>query len=739
MSHAALLMATTATTIAVFLYLAVYTASHNPRRSISWIFSLLCLAIAGAYLINLFMVSRPATPPVVSTWLLRLKWVGITVSAVLYFHLTTFYFSRAWQPFQARLLALAYLAGTGLTLGILLTGQLIAGPDDRPAPHAVGPNPGPYMPLLAAFLIFTLIAGLIALIISYRAAQLLSLRRHITYLLIPTGLVLAAGLLHWANIFGGSPLQIPHELPDAALVLAMFICAIAVVRHGSFVGRPLTRRNLFYTVAGTTLGLAAVYFTLALDGWLAHYTDFPYPVATGILVLLVTTALPGAQRHIVNRLDKRFFPREDVGHSLSAATARALVQTSAPDNLVRQMLEALCAIFNVRQGFVAFAGPSPSGLTVRTRRGLPDLPPGDQLDCPPPGGSHPHLITSLAPELHNKAPWKFITLVIPFKLEPDLKGLIALGEKYSNKPYSPEEIAFCADFAGQVEAAARAALWAGRRDLITHPQRVDILPLKPQPRAYLLEIKVLGPMEVIRRGKTVSESDWVSEKAKMLLAYLLWKSPASASRDQICEALWPDRAMGETANVFHVTLHRLRRVLQPDTVAQKGMSCVQCERGRYYLDFNGSIWLDKTEFESLVATNDPACLSAAVDLYRGPFLEDTGWNLPPEVEVERRRLEQLYITALRRLIALEDGRQTATYLEKLLLVEPSDEVAQRALLQHHLERGRLDLAQAQLNRWQQILAELQVEPPPEVIALWKQYPPANGHHQNLRPGDFSTG
>jgi DNA-binding SARP family transcriptional activator len=94
--------------------------------------------------------------------------------------------------------------------------------------------------------------------------------------------------------------------------------------------------------------------------------------------------------------------------------------------------------------------------------------------------------------------------------------------------------------------------------------------------------------------------------------------------------------------------------------------------------------------------------------------------LPAEVEVERHRLEQLYVDTLRRLATLVKGQEVEFYLEKLLAVEPADESAQQALVLSFLAHGRRDLARRQVKRWQQALAELEVEPSPEARVLWAE-------------------
>jgi DNA-binding SARP family transcriptional activator len=247
-----------------------------------------------------------------------------------------------------------------------------------------------------------------------------------------------------------------------------------------------------------------------------------------------------------------------------------------------------------------------------------------------------------------------------------------------------------------------------------------------------LEIRMLGCLQVTRNGRLVAEAGWGSEKAKRLLAYLLWKSPDGATREELSEALWPNRSLEDTANVFHVTLHRLRRVLQPQPGAKETSRYIVHDRGRYRFNLDAPHWLDVTEFQDRVKLHgNLQTLQAAVELYRGCYMEDMAWALPGEVEVERRRLEHLYADALRQLAARAKPRDAEIYLEKLLVVEPADETAYRALVLSYLGRGRLNLAKQQALRWQQSLADLDLEPSPEARTLWHKVTAFNGYSNSV--------
>ena len=76
-------------------------------------------------------------------------------------------------------------------------------------------------------------------------------------------------------------------------------------------------------------------------------------------------------------------------------------------------------------------------------------------------------------------------------------------------------------------------------------------------KSPILEICVLGPTEVRLEGATV-EGLW--GRPKELLVLLAWHTEG-LRREDVGLALWPDASPDKLRNLFHVTLHRLRKCL----------------------------------------------------------------------------------------------------------------------------------------------------------------------------------
>ncbi len=193
--------------------------------------------------------------------------------------------------------------------------------------------------------------------------------------------------------------------------------------------------------------------------------------------------------------------------------------------------------------------------------------------------TEPHLVAALLPQEQAEPARREMALLCPLPAEERSGGILALGEKRDGTPFTSQELAVCAELARQLAAIGRMIRLRQQRDRHLEVARLRDQALRQledaviastrqtltawERRAAPLEIRLLGPLQVVRDGQLVAEAAWGTERAKVLLSYLLWKGPAGATREEISMALWPDRPVGETANVFHVTLYRLRRVLEP--------------------------------------------------------------------------------------------------------------------------------------------------------------------------------
>lgn len=107
-------------------------------------------------------------------------------------------------------------------------------------------------------------------------------------------------------------------------------------------------------------------------------------------------------------------------------------------------------------------------------------------------------------------------------------------------------------------------------------------------------------------------------KTKELLAFLVGRCGASASWDQIADALWEDDDFERAHNNLHITVYRLRKWLSDNGISD----ILECRRNNYRLLTN-QFGCDLYEFEKAFEEKDEKRMK---QLYRGEYLEENGYS-----------------------------------------------------------------------------------------------------------------
>jgi DNA-binding SARP family transcriptional activator len=277
---------------------------------------------------------------------------------------------------------------------------------------------------------------------------------------------------------------------------------------------------------------------------------------------------------------------------------------------------------------------------------------------------------------------------------------------------------------GHPHLAARAEVDAGARRLLA---------TVPRPPDEPVEVRLLGPPELLRGGQREQPAGWRRERVRELLAFLV-VHPAT-TREAVAAALWPDRDEEAAQNNLRGTLSHLLGVLQPERtgrapswflrVADRAIALVGHDR------LTVDVWafeaeLDEAERAERAGTPSLALVAhrRAVARWRGPFAGGATWAW---AEHEAERLTARYVRAAGRAAELALAAGEAAEAEDLaravLDLDPWSEPAYRALATAQLDLGNPSAARTTLRRCREALAELGVEPEPSTRMVERRVNP----------------
>jgi len=234
----------------------------------------------------------------------------------------------------------------------------------------------------------------------------------------------------------------------------------------------------------------------------------------------------------------------------------------------------------------------------------------------------------------------------------------------------------------------------------------------------------------VRRGDVLLRSaDFGRERARALLAALLCAG-RPVHREELLEWFWPHLAPARGVRAFHVTMHGLRRALQPELSRDMSASVVLADGESYRVVLGERASWDAAEF--LALARDPAAaeepdarlrrLRAAEAADAGPLYPEwpfAEWALPRRSEVQQA--SQKILEQLAEALAAAGQPQAATaFYQRLLVLDPEREAVHRRLMQAYAQAGERTLALRQYHACRALLRrELGVEASAETRALYQ--------------------
>ncbi|MGZ6236192.1 MAG: BTAD domain-containing putative transcriptional regulator [Syntrophales bacterium] len=197
-----------------------------------------------------------------------------------------------------------------------------------------------------------------------------------------------------------------------------------------------------------------------------------------------------------------------------------------------------------------------------------------------------------------------------------------------------------------------------------------------------INLETLGGFRLFRGLTAIEEKEWDGYLPKFLLKAIVTHGSRQVPKDQLIEALWPEVAPQCGERNFKITLHRLRKVLEPDMDRTFGSSYVYLKANLICLDEE----LCKTDLDDFLSfcrrgekkekegDIEAALLlyNNAIDLYKGDFLSEelyTSW-----IDTKREELRKLYIILLHKIADIQEKRGTSKVAidcyKKIIQIDP---------------------------------------------------------------------
>ncbi|WP_433018870.1 AfsR/SARP family transcriptional regulator [Kribbella sp. CA-294648] len=252
----------------------------------------------------------------------------------------------------------------------------------------------------------------------------------------------------------------------------------------------------------------------------------------------------------------------------------------------------------------------------------------------------------------------------------------------------------------------------------------------------LFEARLFGPFQILRTGSGAVESKAMARSSvRTLLKWFLLNPGDRFEAGTLCEVLWPNASAPVLSKRLDVTVHHLRRLLEPDLPARQRSRFVRSDRDRlYWFDLGGCWWTDLQEAQALSVSarraesvgDDEGAIAlyeSIVQCHEKTFLLE---NVFDEAFASARAAQEVaHQEALNRLLpvyvrvgALHKAIPCAL---ALLELDPYSEVAATTLAEIHLRQGHQISARKQLfESLQRVQQELGCRPSEHALQVWRQ-------------------
>lgn len=234
---------------------------------------------------------------------------------------------------------------------------------------------------------------------------------------------------------------------------------------------------------------------------------------------------------------------------------------------------------------------------------------------------------------------------------------------------------------------------------------------------------LLGPPRV-ELGNPPIPIEVAAQKGAALAFYLAARPDQPIARTRLIALLWEDSDEQEGRNSLSTTLSRVRRSIPILPIVPVGDALV------WRKDPSSGVWTDLLAFIELTRPGAPRIeLDAAVDIWRGPFLEGFDLRDCPQwedwLEVERAAWQQRILTVLERAseahMAEADWSGALDHTRRALTIDPLQEHFHRLVMRIYERAGDRAAALSHYRLTADMLrSELDVDPDPATQRLYRE-------------------
>lgn len=265
-------------------------------------------------------------------------------------------------------------------------------------------------------------------------------------------------------------------------------------------------------------------------------------------------------------------------------------------------------------------------------------------------------------------------------------------------------------------------------DAVRAPSEIKSVPSGAKPG---IDIQTFGGFRVLRDGiESIKDNQWGGRRPKLLLKSIIVHGLREIPKDILIDDLWPDSSPHAGMQNFKVTLHRLRKILEPGLKKSQGSALVHLKNNLVSLN-KEFCRVDLEEFLQACKDIKRHALNSETDqililgqrvmtLYQGDFLPEEPYT--PWVEMKRWALKDTYIDVVLQMAAIyhrQDQLQKAVACCRAVLrIDSCREEAGQLLMQLYARQGRRNEAMQVFSQLSQALKnELGVDPEPATTTI----------------------